>query len=260
MAQLPSIFVSHGGPTMATQSSPARSFLTTLSEYHPEPEAIAMVSAHWQTERPAVGNAEEPETIHDFYGFPDEFYQIHYPAAGNPVLSQRIAALVEDAGLGAPVLQPRGLDHGAWLPLMLAYPEADIPVVQISLLAGAGPQWHFRLGRALRPLRDHGVLILASGAATHNLAEMDRAAPANTAVNWAAAFSQWLSDAVSQADEAALLNYRDVAPNARRNHPSEEHLLPLYVALGAATPGSAGRHLHHSFNAGVLAMDAYAWE
>ncbi len=260
MTSLPSIFVSHGGPTMAVQPSPARNFLQTLHDHHPAPKAILMISAHWETPGVAVGTATDLETIHDYYGFPEEFYRFRYPAKGDPALAQRAGSLVTAAGGGAVSSSPRGLDHGAWLPLMLAYPEANIPIAQLSLCAGEGADWHFRLGASLRPLRDEGVLILCSGAATHNLREIDRQAPPGAAADWAAEFSAWITENVTAGRAEDLVQYRTLAPHAARNHPSEEHLLPLFVALGAGSPGAAGRHLHHSIGNRVLAMDAYAWD
>ncbi|MBT4490815.1 MAG: dioxygenase [Rhodospirillaceae bacterium] len=260
MNSLPAIFVSHGGPTMAVQESPARHFLQTLHDHHPSPKSILMISAHWETTEPTVGATDDLETIHDYYGFPRALYDLHYPAKGDPDLARRVAALIADANLGAASSSPRGLDHGAWLPLMLAYPDGEIPITQLSLLTVGGPAWHFDLGAALRPLRDEGVLILASGALTHNLREIDREAPPGMAADWVAAFSSWVSEQVLAGRSEDLIRYRERAPHAARNHPTEEHFLPLFVALGAATPGANGRHLHQSFNYGVLAMDAYAWD
>jgi len=245
---------------MAVQDSPARDFLQTLAGHHPAPQGILMISAHWETPGPAVGATEQLETIHDYYGFPEEFYRFRYPAHGDPVLARRAALLITAAGLGAVASSPRGLDHGAWLPLMLAYPDAAIPVTQLSLCSGAGPEGHFQLGAALRPLRDEGVLFLCSGALTHNLREIDREAPPGAAAGWAEEFSEWMTRRVTAGGTGDLIRYRELAPNAARNHPSEEHILPLFVALGAASPGAAGRHLHHSINYRVLAMDAYAWD
>ena len=177
-----------------------------------------------------------------------------------PALAERISGLITAANLGDVASVARGLDHGAWLPLMLGYPDGEIPITQLSLRSGGGPDWHFRLGASLRPLRNEGILVLCSGALTHNLREIDRQAQPGDTAQWAEAFASWITKNVTGGETDNLLQYRHLAPNAARNHPTEEHLLPLFVALGAATQGTAGRHLHQSINHRVLAMDAYAWD
>ncbi|MCR6629334.1 MAG: dioxygenase [Magnetospirillum sp.] len=206
------------------------------------------VSAHWATGAPAVSHAAQPETIHDFFGFPPVLYGLDYPAPGAPELATRVAELTSAETVDY------GLDHGAWVPLRLGWPEADIPVAQLSVQPQRDPAHHWRLGRALAPLRDEGVLILASGAATHNL----RAYFSNDerAAERSRSFTDWLSDAVTQGRTDELLDYRARAPEAVFAHPTDEHLLPLFVALGAG--GGAGRVLHRSLD-GSLAMDTYAW-
>ena len=200
-------------------------------------------------------DAAQPRTIHDFAGFPRELYEIRYPAPGAPELAQRIVALLADAGLAAATDARWGLDHGAWVPLALMYPQADIPVVQLALQPALGPRHHFELGRALAPLREEGVLILGSGGATHNLRELG--APDTPPPPWARGFSDWLEQTVGVGDDAALLDYRARAPQAARNHPSEEHLLPLFVAAGA---GGRGRRVHTSTTYGSLMMDFYRFD
>jgi 4,5-DOPA dioxygenase extradiol len=178
---------------MAMLDSPARQFLQTLPDHHEPLKAILMISAHWEASQLTVSHAREFETIHDFYGFPPEFYDIHYPAQGNPALAERIAGLITAANLGDVASVARGLDHGAWLPLMLGYPEAQIPITQLSLRSGGGPDWHFRLGASLRPLRNEGILVLCSGALTHNLREMDRQAQPGDTAQWAEEFASWIT-------------------------------------------------------------------
>ncbi|HEY9735252.1 MAG TPA: class III extradiol ring-cleavage dioxygenase, partial [Trichocoleus sp.] len=174
-------------------------------------------------------------------------------------LAKRVVELLSDAGLQAETHPSRGLDHGVWTPLMLAYPEAQIPVTQLSIQPGLGPEHHLMLGRALEPLRDEGVLILASGAATHNLWAFNSAYEA-APPEWVVAFDQWLEDAIAQHAVPNLLNYRQLAPHAADNHPTEEHLLPLFVALGAAGEQGQGRQIHHSYTYGVFSMAAYAFD
>jgi 4,5-DOPA dioxygenase extradiol len=260
MTTFPTIFVSHGSPMLALQDSPARRFLQGLGQSLPRPTSIAVVSAHWETRgAPAVSLATQPDTIHDFGGFPQALFDMRYPAPGAPAIAERAAALFAAAGIPVGTSANRGLDHGAWVPLKLMYPDADIPVVQISIVHGAGPALHQQLGAALQQLRQEGVLVLASGSLTHNLYEfrgqpVDAPAPA-----WVTGFEAWMRDKLTANDREALLGYRHLAPMAEKNHPTEEHLLPLYVAMGAAGPGAKAELLHTSFEHGVLAMDAYAF-
>ncbi len=253
---LPSVFVSHGSPALVIEDHPARQFLAGLGGRIGRPAAILCVSAHWATATPAVSGASRPETIHDFYGFPEPLYQLRYPAPGAPDLAQRAAALLRGAGIDCAVDPERGLDHGAWNPLLLIYPAADIPVTQLSVQPGSSTAAHVAIGRTLAPLRREGVLVLASGGAVHNLRQfaVDRERPAE----WATEFETWLAGRIEAGDEAALVSYREQAPYARAAHPSDEHFLPLFVALGAGE-GKPGRALHRSFAHGSLAMDAFAW-
>lgn len=256
---IPALFVSHGAPTVILDASPVRTFLGKLAEAVEKPAAILAVSAHWETDAPAVSNAEYPETIHDFRGFPEALYKLTYPAPGAPDLAAKTAKLLTEAGLGPVTTASRGLDHGAWVPLLLGWPDADIPVTQLSIQPHKDPAWHFRLGEALRPLRDDNVLILASGNLTHNLAEFRGHAIDSEPEPWASAFDEWAGWAIAEGRTEELLDYRRLAPEAVRNHPTDEHLLPLFVAMGAGSPGVAGRHLHKSYTYGVLAMDAFAF-
>jgi len=256
---MPSLFVSHGAPTIALDQSEAHQFLEKLGGTVPKPKSILVVSAHWETETPHVSTAKNPETIYDFYGFPEALYEMTYPAPGAPSLALQVANLIEGAGMGPVTSEDRGLDHGAWVPLMLGFPEANIPVTQLSIQSHLDPAHHYQLGQALRPLRDEGVLILASGNLTHNLGEF-RGRPLDAPPpDWVKAFDAWASWAIAEGRIDDLLNYRSRGPEAVRNHPTDEHLLPLFVALGAGDAGQPGRHLHKSYSYGVLAMDAYAF-
>lgn len=259
-ARQPAVFVSHGAPTLALEPGPTRSFLAQLGAALPRPRAILVLSAHWESAAPAVSMAAHPETIHDFYGFPRALYEMRYPAPGAPQLAQQVRELLGNAGMTADAVPDRGLDHGAWVPLMLMYPQADIPVSQLALQTVLGPAHHLRLGEALRPLRDDGVLILASGSVTHNLREFGRHDYAAAAPDWVSGFNDWLAQGLMAADRESLLEYRGWAPHAARNHPTEEHLLPLFAALGAATPGVAPRRIHAGYTYGVIGMDAWRFD
>jgi 4,5-DOPA dioxygenase extradiol len=260
MTRLPALFVSHGAPTMIIERTPAREFLAGFGAAVGRPEAVLAVSAHWDTSAPAVSLAERPETIHDFFGFPQELYRLRYAAPGAPALAQRVAGLLQEAGFAVERDAARGLDHGAWVPLMLMYPQADIPVTQLSIQADLGPAHHHRLGQALAALRDENVLILASGSATHNLAYFRRYALNDAAPDWVNGFREWVAGAVTEGRDGDLLGYRGLAPHAADNHPTEEHFLPLFVALGARSPDAPGRRVHASDTYGVLAMDAYRFD
>ena len=261
MATLPTLFISHGSPMLAIQDSPARRFLTELGKTLPRPTAIVMMSAHWESSGgPAVSMATDLETIHDFGGFPPELFKIRYPAHGAPDVAEKVRQLLETAGYAVQVSYQRGLDHGAWVPMMLMYPQADVPVFQISILRGASAAQHERLGQALAALRDENVLVIGSGSLTHNLhefrgQELDTPAPA-----WVSGFGNWMKEALQKGKHDALLDYRRQAPAAERNHPTKEHLMPLFVAMGAAGRNAKATQLHSSYEYGILAMDVYQFE
>jgi 4,5-DOPA dioxygenase extradiol len=257
---LPTLFISHGSPALPLHPHAAIDFLKQLGSSLEKPTAILVISAHWSSKVPTVSADSQPQTIHDFRGFPPELYQLTYPAPGAPDLAQRVAKLLVNAGLECQVDADRGLDHGAWEPLMLMYPDANIPVTQLSIQPQQGTAYHLQLGRALAPLRQEGVLILASGAITHNLRAFGQHSLDAEPVDWAVAFDDWIAEKIATPNIDALLDYRRLAPYATQNHPTEEHLLPLFVALGAAGHNPKGTQLHNSFTYGVLSMAAYALE
>lgn len=250
--KLPSLFLSHGSPMLALdEDNPAHPFLQKLGASLPRPSAILVISAHWDTPEPRLTGAQQPGTIYDFYGFPEPLYALRYTAPGDGALAGEISRLLQPP---AAVDPQRGLDHGAWVPLRLMFPQADIPVLQLSLQTALGPMHQLRIGEALAPLRERGILIIGSGGATHNLREYFHPSGEYTVY---AQFSDWLHAAMTRGDRETLLDYRRRAPEAVRNHPTEEHFLPLFVALGAG--GVHARRLHHSFDR-TLCMDAYALE
>lgn len=254
---MPSIFVSHGAPTLYLEPCPARDFFMGFGRALPRPRGIVCVSAHWTTATPMVSMASNPETIHDFYGFPDALFDVRYPALGDLALAARVMELLGAGGIPVAGDRDRGLDHGAWVPLGLMYPKADIPIVQLSVQPTANPGHHFAMGQALAPLRDEGILIVASGSATHNLRDVRWGESATPPPAYVTAFDEWLKDSVLNGRAAELINYTQQAPFPRENHPTPEHYLPLLVPMGM---GGKARLLHDSFTLGVLSMAAFAWE
>lgn len=232
MKALPTLFLSHGSPMMAQAECATTRFFQTLGAELPRPRAILMVSAHWDTTQPAASTSARPETIHDFYGFPAPLYALRYAAPGAPDVARRVAALIDNAGLGPTALGERGLDHGAWTPLRFMYPAADIPVTQLAVQSECGAKHHYDIGRALAPLAEEGVMIIGSGGISHNLREW-RSVPPGAPPVWLTEFVSWVRNAVETRDHAALVDYVKQAPHAARNHPTDEHFLPLFVALGA---------------------------
>ena len=233
MNRMPSLFLSHGAPTLPIDPAMPSAEFGTLSAQLPRPEAILMLSAHWGTAKPLASTAEHPETIHDFYGFPRQLYEIQYPAPGAPDIARRTAVLLNEHGLPADT-QSHGLDHGAWVPMLLMFPNADVPVAQLSIQPHMDAAHHFRLGRALRALRDDGVMVTGSGQITHNLRAADFSARPEDADPRVAEFTGWFETKLAGHDIDALLDYRRQAPHAAFMHPTDEHLLPVFAALGAA--------------------------
>lgn len=243
---LPTLFIPHGGgpcffmdglgPKGAWDQMAAylRGIAATLPV---RPRAILVVSGHWETPRPSVTTSPAPPLLYDYYGFPPHTYQLRYPAPGAPALADRVRALLDAAGIASDTDPARGFDHGVFIPMMLAFPDADIPIVQLSLQAGRDPDTHLRIGAALAHLRHEGVLIVGSGMSYHNMRGYFSPDPAHGLAS--DRFDAWLTDAVTDPDPArrnALLAHWSEAPGARAAHPEEEHLLPLMVAAGAAGP------------------------
>ena len=250
-AALPTLFLSHGSPMHAIQPGAVRAVWEGIARDLPRPKAILIASAHWETDIPAVTGAAKPETIHDFYGFPKPLYEIQYPAKGDPELASRSLALLKDFRATADPV--RGLDHGAWSPLLYMYPRADVPVVQIAVQTALGTQHHIEVGRALAPLSSEGVLIIGSGHLTHNLRDRSNGSPAP----YALAFQDWVKQRIDGHELDELADYRRQSPDGVRAHPTDEHFLPLFVALGAATENYKAKRLYDQVEMGALAMDAY---
>lgn len=257
MKTAPVLFVSHGAPTFALEPGRLGPELAALGK-RLDVNAALVVSPHWQTRGGVrVMSAARPETVHDFGGFPPALYELRYPAPGAPEFAAAAARLLETAGFQAGLDDARGLDHGAWVPLRYLLPDANVPVFQVSLPAELDTAGAHRIGSALAPLRDEGVAIVGSGSMTHNLYEVFRGEGTDEA--YARAFADWVREAVMRRDVDALIAYRERAPQAKRAHPTEEHYLPLLVALGASAKDETAKHIDGGMTYGVLSMDSYAW-
>lgn len=262
MPTLPSLFISHGGPNIVIDDIPARHFLEGLSALVEHPKAIIIMSAHFETHGVTVVTDPKPAMIYDFGGFDPELYRMVYPAPGEPRLAERVIALLDEAGLSPSRLGRRGYDHGAWTPLKLAFPRGDIPVVQVSIDPNRNARWHYDVGRALAPLREEGILLIGSGHITHNLRAVigamrtGQAVPPELGARFDG-FVAWFAEKMAANDVEALLDWRRQAPFVADNHPTDEHLMPIFFALGAAGDGAHGERIHASREMGSFAYDCY---
>ena len=253
----PVLFISHGAPTFAIEPGTLGPRLQHLGEQLPGLKAVLVVSPHWQTRDVKVQTTLQPETIYDFGGFPAELYTLKYPAAGAPELAQEAARLLAAAGFAVSLDKQRGLDHGAWVPLFHMLPQAQVPVFQVSLPYSLTTAQAVTLGRALAPLREQGVLIVGSGSMTHNLYEFRGGA--GSAEPYVVEFATWVRTAVKANAVNAVVRYRVEAPHAERAHPTEDHFLPLLVALGARDDGDAVTVIDDTVTYGMLSMESYVW-
>ena len=256
---LPTVFISHGAPTLALEVSPEQRFLAGFAKRLGKPSAILVISAHWDSAEVRVLGGKAPSTVHDFYGFPRALYELQYPAPGADSLAGEVVDLLNEAGFNAALDPERGFDHGVWSPLLLMYPHAEVPVTQVSINAHRSPDYHWRLGRVLCSLRARRVLVVGSGAMTHNLADCRLHDATDSAVRlpYVTAFADWIAEQLASGQLESLLGYRDRAPAATRAHPTDEHLLPLFTALGAAGEPWAAERVHCSVMHQGLAMDHY---
>lgn len=259
-APVPALYVSHGAPLFALDAGETGPALTRwgqcLRAQFPALRGVVVMSPHWMARTAQVMTGPQPATWHDFGGFPPALYQLQYPAPGAPALAQEVLTMLQAAGLAAQGDAQRPFDHGAWVPLMHLFPEADLPVVQVALPVGAGPAEVYAMGAALRGLRSQGVLVMGSGSMTHNLA--DFFGGAREPAPYVLEFSRWIESALERGDLNALLNYRSLAPHAERAHPTEDHFLPLFFALGAAGDDLHANYLSREVVYSMLAMDAFA--
>lgn len=256
MSRAPSVFVSHGSPMFALEPGLLGPRLQRLGTRLPALSAIVVVSPHWQTRGIRITGAPVLPTIHDFGGFPAPLYALQYPAKGDPRMAAQVLDALRAAGLHAEIDGQRGLDHGAWVPLRYLAPAADVPVLQVSMPHDLDAAGALRLGQALAPLRAQGVLVLGSGSLTHNLYEFRQHI---RDPEYAQAFADWIADAVARGDVEALVHYRKRAPQAVRAHPTEEHYLPLLVALGASDAAEPRHRIEGGMTYGILSMDSFGF-
>lgn len=251
-----SLFLGHGAPTLALSAHPAADALRELGRGIAPPRAAIVVSPHRAARGFDVGHAPRFEAWHDFGGFGPELHALRYAPAGDPALAQQVLDAIRAAGLPGAASDDARIDHGIWVPLRLMWPEAQVPVVPVSPLL-AGPAAHLALGRALRPLAEDGVLVIGTGSLTHNLGDIVRWEESAPVAAWTAAFDDWFAARLAAGDTEALLDYRARAPHAAHAHPTEEHLMPLFVALGA---GGAARPRYRGTTYGTLSMASYAFQ
>jgi len=253
-----SLFVSHGAPDLLVTSCPAQDFLSDVGRKMKRPDAIIVISAHYLTDGLEVTSSDAPETIHDFWGFDPKLYELKYEVPGAGTLARAIKSQLQEQGLGTRLNTKRGLDHGAWVPLKLMFPQADIPVVQLSLNQNQDAAWHYRVGQMLKPLLKKNILLMGSGSLTHNLNaySKNRGHIDSPTPQWASSFNDWVYQKISEGDLNAIINALNQGPHAKDNHPTAEHFLPFTFALGAGEISSASR-IHQSYTYGALSMDAY---
>jgi 4,5-DOPA dioxygenase extradiol len=264
---LPSIFVSHGSPMIALEPGAAGAFMQRLGPAidaaFGRPKAIVAISAHTAARAPVLLAAPRHEAVYDFGNFDPKLFTLRYDAPGAPELAQRVAALLGEAGLPVHVVAEGGLDHGNWTALRYLYPDADIPILPLAFVPSQSPAQQFALGAALASLRAEGVLVLGSGSITHNLRRVFASGmhgPDNVPeIPESAAFRGWMADRSAARDWDALFDYRRQAPSAVDMHPTDEHLLPWYVAAGAGGRDAVPQRIHASVSRGSLGMDAYAF-
>jgi 4,5-DOPA dioxygenase extradiol len=254
----PVLFVPHGSPMFALQPGAAGAAMAAVTAGMERPRAILVISPHWETDVPTVGTATRLATMHDFHGFDPRLYEIRYPATGCPEAAREVLDTLVTHGFQALTDAQRGLDHGAWVPLRQMFPDADVPVVPLSIQHQGGPRHAYRIGQALAPLGNRGFLIIASGNITHNLHDWHAArtgSPVDAA--YVVRFANWIHQTITSGDVAALLDYRRHSADGQWAHPRDEHLIPLFTALGAAGDAAHAEAFHRSISERVIAMDGY---
>ncbi len=256
---VPSLFIAHGAPLLAIENNEYTQFLSRLSQSLPQPKAIVLFSAHWVSSAQKVSEVEEYSTIYDFWGFPDPLYQIQYPAKGEQNLAKEIEELFSKNGVPFEVETKRGLDHGAWVVLRLLYPNADIPVISMSVNPQLKPEEQYKIGKSLSALREKDIMIIASGGTVHNLGAVNFHKDNGSADQWALDFDEWLAKHLENWDLESLFQYETLAPSARLAAPPNgvEHFIPIFYAMGAADNGQKASLLHRSWRYGNLSHSVW---
>ncbi|WP_301170135.1 DODA-type extradiol aromatic ring-opening family dioxygenase [Brevibacillus nitrificans] len=255
----PSFFIAHGAPMIALENNDYTQFINELGKSLPRPKAIVLFSAHWETQTQQVSDVEEFSTIYDFGGFSEELYRIQYPAKGEKDITQEIIGLFEAQGISFSVDSSRGLDHGAWVVLRLLYPNADIPVISMSVNSQLAPKEQYQIGKALAALREQDILIIGSGGTVHNLRALKWAEDNGQADDWALAFDEWLEGRLKAWDVDSLFDYRALAPASQYAVPpyGSEHFVPIFYAMGAADQEREAKLLHRSYRYGNLSHSVW---
>ncbi|XP_021772687.1 4,5-DOPA dioxygenase extradiol-like [Chenopodium quinoa] len=256
-------YISHGPPNLPIEDSlPLKHFLKCWRQkiFDQKPKFIIIISGHWETNEPTVNAVDVCDTIYDFDGYPAplDLYKLKYPAPGAPDLAKRVQELLTTSGINrVHIDKERGLDHGAWVPLMLMYPEANFPVCQLSIQINKDATYHYNMGQALAPLKEEGVLIIGSGTTVHNLSDLRWDAKDQEVVPWAGEFDKWLEEALINGRHEDVNNYLQKAPNARTAHPTPDHFYPLHVAMGAAGGNTKAELIHRTWSLGTLSYASY---
>jgi 4,5-DOPA dioxygenase extradiol len=255
---IPSYFIAHGAPLIAIEDNEYTQFVNRLGRTLPRPNAIILFSAHWESPIQHVSNVEEYSTIYDFGGFPEELYRIKYPAKGKREITKEIEELFTKQGISFQVETNRGLDHGAWVVLRLLYPNADIPVIAMSINPNLSPEQQYKIGKSLSSLREKDVMIIGSGGTVHNLRAL-KWADDGKVEDWALDFDEWLARHLRNWDTESLFKYRSLSPTAELAVPinGNEHFVPLFYAMGAADDQQKATLLHRSYRYGNLSHSVW---
>lgn len=253
---MPSYFFAHGAPSIVLEDNDYTQLLKSFKDYMPaKPKAIVLFSAHWEEAVQSIGAADTYETIYDFGGFQDELYEITYPAKSNRALSEKIQALFTEHGIQSVLNERRGLDHGAWSVLKLLYPDADIPVTALSVNRHLPNDQQYKIGKALSELREKDVLIIGSGGTVHNLRRLNWRSEGVD--EWAQQFDMWIQDKLESWDTESLFQYNEMAPNAQEAVPTNEHFIPLLLAMGTGDAQRQAELLHRSYQYGNLSLSCW---
>ncbi len=255
---MPSLFIAHGAPSLALEENAYTEFLQELGQTLPKPKAIVLFSAHWEATTQQVSSVAEYETIYDFGGFQPELYQIKYPAQGHAETTAEVERLFTEAGIPVQTDDVRGLDHGAWVVLRLLYPDADIPVVALSVNRYLTGEQQYQVGQALASLREQDVLVIGSGGTVHNLRRLNWGS--NEIDPWALEFDNWLQDKLENWDTESLFAYDTLAPSAQAAVPTPEHFVPLLLAMGAGDRNKQATLMFKAYQLGNLSLSCWKFD